>query len=537
MMGYPVAVSADTTANTTNPSSTNTSATNSSNNKDSEASQTSSSTTPTTVATSAEPTTNQSNKPTPATTTTASTNSSSAATSGNATVDNNGSAGNATSGNASATTSTVNSAQSTTGLSTASTFTTSVSGDQTNDVSIPDPGVITATDQTPNGLQVNSDANGQIINNINTDAKSGDATVNNNGTAGNATTGNANATANVVNVLDSTVQANKTFVGTINIYGNLDGNIVLPADSLTDMIPSNSVPIANASTTSQDDISNNVSTSATSGNATVDNNGSAGNATSGNANTNINTLNTSGENFVGTDAIAVFVNVLGSWLGYIVGAPTGSTSAMLGSDGQATANSNPATGQLTDTSTASITNNVAVNATTGDANVTNNGTAGNATSGNASASANILNMANDNLSLSGWFGVLFINVFGTWDGNVTVESPTNVDTSNTNTSTNNTSSAVTTAQNSTNTPPTNTPQTAVLADETMTPAPNESTPTQQNISVSSPQNGVLGASTTRAIIPLTHSSNSRWHFAAAGVGLSALLAIGDLLIARRKMHA
>jgi len=83
-----------------------------------------------------------------------------------------------------------------------------------------------------------------------------------------------------------------------------------------------------------------------------------------------------------------------------------------------------------------ITNNVNATAQSGNATVTNNTQAGNATSGNADTAMNILNLEGSNLSLSNWFGILFINVFGIWNGSFGV-APTVTNTAATSTSTEN----------------------------------------------------------------------------------------------------
>jgi hypothetical protein len=68
-----------------------------------------------------------------------------------------------------------------------------------------------------------------------------------------------------------------------------------------------------------------------------------------------------------------------------------------------------------------ITNNIDVTAQTGDATVAGNTQGGNATTGDASAGINLLNISNSNFSLADWFGVLFINVFGSWNGSFGVD--------------------------------------------------------------------------------------------------------------------
>src|SRR6185369_250889 len=120
----------------------------------------------------------------------------------------------------------------------------------------------------------------------------------------------------------------------------------------------------------------------------------------------------------------VFVNVLGKWVGMIMNAPQGSTAAELG-DGisQTGPNYNISTAlnttdnsTLTNTANLGITNDLNVHARSGDASVTGNTSGGNAQTGDAQTAVNVLNMLGNNLSLSDWFGVLFINVFGAWNG-------------------------------------------------------------------------------------------------------------------------
>jgi hypothetical protein len=124
-------------------------------------------------------------------------------------------------------------------------------------------------------------------------------------------------------------------------------------------------------------------------------------------------LNLTGRQVDAKDSLLVFVNVLGKWVGMIVNAP-GSTAAAFGSG---VVNNNVNLSSTTNVNnTGSITNNIDVNAVSGNASVTGNTKAGDATSGNATASANIANVSTSTFKLSDWFGVLFINVYGTWIG-------------------------------------------------------------------------------------------------------------------------
>jgi hypothetical protein len=228
-------------------------------------------------------------------------------------------------------------------------------------------------------------------------------------------------------MINSIIASGKSFVGSININGNLNGDILLPKDLLATLLASNA-PTATVDTsqlensemlanfTTNQAITNDVNVAAQSGNAGVNKNTTGGNATSGNSETNLTVLNLTGRQVIGSNALLVFVNVYGKWIGMIMDAP-GSTAAAIG--GGITENgycncynrSN-----VNSTENFAINNDINVSAQSGEALVERNTTGGNATSGNAKAGVNLTNMMNSNFSLSNWFGVLFINVFGTWEG-------------------------------------------------------------------------------------------------------------------------
>lgn len=393
----------------------------------------------------------------------------STATSGNALVGSNTSAGSASSGDAQVISNLFNLLQSSASFASGqpiTTFNTDIYGNVTGDLMI-DPGQIAniqpSSGQTSNSnLTVNNQGSGQIVNDVNLGANSGNATVTQNTTAGDATTGNANAVANIFNLINSAIASGQSFLGSINIYGNLDGDILMPTNVLQQILAANtpspttssnsigatgpnsnnqiantacpasnsidstgpnsnntidSCPGSNLTVNQNTDqsINNNINLAASSGSAIVDNNTTAGNATTGNGSTNLTLLNLTGHQIIGKDSLLVFVNVLGQWVGLIMNAPAGTTAAALGG-GISQDNILASNTMINSNDYQSIVNNVDVNAKSGDASVTNNTQGGNARSGNASASANIANILGSQLSLSDWFGVLFINVFGSWNG-------------------------------------------------------------------------------------------------------------------------
>jgi len=368
------------------------------------------------------------------------------ATSGDANVTGNTLAGSAASGNAQDIANVINLLQSSSNAlgGNTETFVANINGDVNGDL-VFDPSTLGTVQPTAapttvpanNNLSVDNQTNGTINNNINLAASSGNATVADNTTAGDATTGSADAIANVVNLIDSAISSGNSFIGVININGDLNGNIVIPPNLVNQLIASNVPTVSisdtgpssnntitaptnssntNVTNTYNEGVNNNVNASSTSGSANVTNNTSAGNATTGDASNNITAFNLTGSNVIGTNDLLVFVNVLGSWVGMILNAPAGATAAELGygvsstPSGSSNTNVNNATNEQ-------INNNINANASSGNANVNSNTNAGNATSGNADTAVNLLNVENSSLSLSGWFGILFINVFGTWNGN------------------------------------------------------------------------------------------------------------------------
>lgn len=354
------------------------------------------------------------------------------ANTGDANILGNTQAGSASSGDASVIANIINMLQSSSnvlGDPNLITFTADINGDVNGDLLL-DPAVLQAiqpansSTNLDNNLAVNNSSDAAITNDIALGAGSGDATVAQNSSAGDASTGNANAVANIVNVLNSAVTAGKSFLGVVNINGNLNGDILLPPNFIDTLIASN-VPRYSVDTTinnnasltnnTNQSIANAVTADAKSGSANVLNNTSAGSAQTGAARTNITVFNLTGSTVVASNDLLVFVNVLGSWYGLILNAPAGATAASLGGGviENTTVNNNFT---MDNNTNQSITNNVKVGAETGDALVAENTKAGNSKSGDATASVNLMNMINNNISLNGWFGILFINVFGTWHG-------------------------------------------------------------------------------------------------------------------------
>lgn len=271
-------------------------------------------------------------------------------------------------------------------------------------------------------------------------------------------TGDANVNANSLTFANNNLAGNVTF-GVINIYGNLEGDIILPDAQVA---PTNTVGAyntgngANSTNTSTLDsntidntfqnnnvsINNNLILDANSGgNDTRFNTGGNSTITTGASNVDANVINIANSNVnTGQTWWLVFINQAGNWFGKIIGAPDGQnyagsegTTFSIGSEGELSAmfgNANNGaesdnatnatinnTNNTTQNNNATINNTLNLSANTG-RNDANFNTGGNSTiaTGNANIIANLVNFVNNNVKGGGNLVITVVNVFGSWVG-------------------------------------------------------------------------------------------------------------------------
>lgn len=346
------------------------------------------------------------------------------ATTGNAGVTQNTNGGNAQTGKASGDATIVNSVHSTVGSgenSGVAHFTIDLYGDVNGDIVIGPDATKNATKTTNINSETNVNNNDSITNNVDLSATSGDASVTGNTIAGSAQSGDANAVVNLLNLVNTVIAANESFVGTINIHGNLNGDILLSPEFIPQLLASNADNVIETdfnmplSTNINDDqtIVNNIDLSATSGTASVKDNTSAGSAQTGNAQTKLQILNLTGREVDAESGLLVFVNVKGTWVGLLLDAP-GATAAAYGSG--VTKNSTTLSDTVNVNNRTAITNNINVAAVSGDASVESNTSGGDAKTGDAYASANVANISNSKFNFKKNLTILYINIFGNWRG-------------------------------------------------------------------------------------------------------------------------
>ncbi len=301
----------------------------------------------------------------------------------------------------------------------------------------------------------NNDA--AVGNSMTLSANSGDNTSSFN-TGGNTiiNTGDANVSANSLNFVNNNISGNVVF-GVVNIYGTLEGDIILPDYTITGFnqgvfaqntgngaLSQNSTAVTNTNNDAafqnndativnklilNGDTGNNSSEFNTNGNTTVK---------TGQTNAQANVLNVANTNTQNAPVWLVLINEAGKWFGQLLGVPDGQNFAgsdgtrfEIGQDGQISASNNAngagsvnntniennSTNTTAQNNSADINNTLNLSANTG-GNRADFNTGGNnyINTGNANIIANIINFANNNITGNNPLFVTVVNVFDKWIG-------------------------------------------------------------------------------------------------------------------------
>lgn len=328
---------------------------------------------------------------------------------GNTNVNSGGPASTAETGDANAEVTVINMANTNSANSQTDFQVENVLGDQTGDINLVD---ASAQAPDPSLLLINQQNTATVTNFILVYANSGWNVFN--GLAGDVQTGTAYATVNVINFINANLANSQISFAIINIFGTLDGNIVLPDPSqLAVILGGNS----NINQQNNAVVQNSVSQLATTGDNTLVGDGTV---QSGDAVNTANVYNNINSNLLGSAFYHLIINNFGNWNGIFAG--WGNLGAQDAHDGTMFFDienlfplSHAANGGETDQANdASITNTIIAQSSTG--NNTVNGS-GNIKSGNAYTTVNLLNFINSNWASSrGFFGL--VNILGTLNGNI-----------------------------------------------------------------------------------------------------------------------
>src|SRR3990167_8752780 len=285
-------------------------------------------------------------------------------------------------------------------------------------------------------LSVNNRSAAEIKNDAVVRAQTGGNSASGNAGAGVIATGDANAAANVFNVVNTNVVGSNYLLFVLNNFGSWNGDLVLPSKYL---FPNCCASAGDVSVNSNGDasIENNVAGEAETGGNEANGNAN-GLVVTGNANAVANTLNQVNTNIFGSDSVMIAFRFFGDWTGNVFSAPEGFSwiesdgglvlmgdSSAGGFGGPSASSGSSSAGNSTDinnSNLAGIRNNVRVLALTGDNRASVNGVGGIITTGNANSAANVVNIVNTNIFGRNWILAL-VNVFGNWNGNIAFGRP------------------------------------------------------------------------------------------------------------------
>lgn len=244
-----------------------------------------------------------------------------------------------------------------------------------------------------------------VENNIAADANTGGNNIEG-AQAGEIVTGDAYSAISLLNKVNTNIVNSRVHVVTINIFGSLTGNIILPDSSRP---PSEPCCPATLIAENSAIVVNNISSEANSGENTVTALENKAEIITGNAKSVVNVYNLINTNIVNSYFNHFKVNNMGEWAGSFLG---WNKSAEELKTEQICDNCN---NNLVLGSSAEVINEVASRANTGKNSVS--GEEGKIKTGNAFSSTSIINLINTNIINSSGF-VGFINIFGRLIGDI-----------------------------------------------------------------------------------------------------------------------
>ena len=277
-----------------------------------------------------------------------------------------------------------------------------------------------------------NDNTAEIVNDITVSASTGDNTASGNSNSA-ILTGDAYASANVVNIANTNIVDSNYLLISANNFGDLSGDIIFPtAAEFSRLFFGGVENVASNMTVTNDNtavIENNVNVVANSGNNEANGNGGNSFIMTGDAYAGSNVVNQINQNITNMGSFFLLIRVHGDWAGSVYAAPE-ELAWTETPNGVALYNNTPVGGSVTgagaltvqNSNTAAITNNVNVYALTGENYVNGNSENAGILTGDAYASANIVNVANTNVIGQNWM-IAIVNIFGNWDGSISFGQP------------------------------------------------------------------------------------------------------------------
>ncbi|AKM79522.1 MAG: hypothetical protein UX85_C0005G0075 [Candidatus Beckwithbacteria bacterium GW2011_GWB1_47_15] len=256
-----------------------------------------------------------------------------------------------------------------------------------------------------------------VSNEIVSTANTGDNTIEATGSA-EINTGDAYSVVSLLNQLNTTIVDSTLYLVTINVFGELDGNIILP--ELTGANSSSGCCDGDTQINNQAVVENQVASNANSGGNAVAAQEEA-EITTGEATSVVNVVNIVNQTWINVLFHYLVVNTFGSWTGSFLGwddflaQAAGDLTLTSSSQNQGDADCDGCIGDVDVTNQAYLSNQISSSANTGGNQASGN--SGQINSGNAYSVVSLFNLVNTTILRStGFFG--FINIFGNLTGNI-----------------------------------------------------------------------------------------------------------------------
>ncbi|MFH0892725.1 MAG: hypothetical protein V1867_08215 [Candidatus Falkowbacteria bacterium] len=287
-------------------------------------------------------------------------------------------------------------------------------------------------------VTINNDNSASTDNNIVIDANTGDNIIATSTGEGRIETGDIEIVNDLVNIANLNVAGNDWFFAVVNIFGELKGDIILPgpgnaastsadeAATTTEVIAqtpeleaeSAGIILAN---TDAADLLNNIDINASTGDNTTE---GGGEITTGEAVVESHVFNLINYSVTGNAWKFARVNIFGNWDGFITGLPAGydyledEYGITIYNDILSDPEFYSAYAQMIvgNTNLASTTNNIEINASTGNNSILHSD-GGSIATGDINIQNSLLNFINANFTGNSW-EFSMVNVFGDWQGNL-----------------------------------------------------------------------------------------------------------------------
>lgn len=271
----------------------------------------------------------------------------------------------------------------------------------------------------------------QINNNVNVVSATGYVDLIANDDIGDIKTGNAMSSVDILNIANSIIATGDVMVGVININGDYAQDIIIGQD-IIDKLLSPSINPQSKLASSINNLANNqliindVNATANSGNVLAINNDEIDLIKTGNALTDVNVVNVANSYTVYDNSLLIVLNTTGDFSGDVLGV-SGGNVYLLNYDGNdpnliiADGNKSQYQQIYDFFNSTIISNKVNASALSGNITLIDNDNIDSASTGNATVKVRIFNGVNHITSFADWFGVLFINIFGKWNGNIVAQ--------------------------------------------------------------------------------------------------------------------